>query len=118
MTFKTGVIIMLFGVVLGVLQAQGPTGELRVEVKDPSGAAMQAAGRLGERSFETDAQGVYTFSNLAPGRYRLEVSRNGFVAQSVALDVTAGAAITRTVTMALAAQASRIDVVEATPLPG
>ena len=57
------------------LQAQGPTGEIRVEIKDPSGAAMQAAGKLGTRSFETDAQGVFTFSNLAPGRYRLEVSK-------------------------------------------
>src|SRR5665213_415790 len=101
-----------------MLQAQGPGGEIRVEVKDPSGAGMQAAGKLGTRSFETDAQGVYTFSNLAPGRYRLEVSKDGFVPQSVAIDLAAGAAVTRTPTMALAAQASRIDVVGATPLPG
>jgi len=115
--FRTGV-AAFFGVVLGMLQAQGPSGEIRVEIKDPSGAAMQAAGRLGTRSFETDAQGVYTFSNLAAGRYRLEVSKEGFVPQSVVIDVAAGTSISRTLTMALASQASRIDVVGATPLPG
>ncbi|MDP8991381.1 MAG: Plug and carboxypeptidase regulatory-like domain-containing protein, partial [Acidobacteriota bacterium] len=110
---------MGFAVFFGaMLQAQGPGGAIRVEIKDPSGAAMQAAGKLGTRSFETDAQGVYTFSNLTPGRYRLEASKAGFVPQSVAIYVSAGAAITRTLTMALAAQADRIDVVGATPLPG
>jgi outer membrane receptor protein involved in Fe transport len=104
--------------VLGMLQAQGPSGEIRVEIKDPSGAAMQAAGKLGNRSFETDAQGVYTFSNLAAGRYRLELSKEGFVPQSVVIDLAAGTTVTRALTMALAAQAAHIDVVGATPLPG
>jgi hypothetical protein len=29
-----------------LLRAQGLAGEIRLEVKDPSGAAMQASGRL------------------------------------------------------------------------
>ena len=84
--------------------------------------AMQASVRLegaaGDRKFQTDAQGRYTFSNLADGRYRLEVSKDGFTTQSIPVDVRSGTPVMRTVTLELAAQASRIDVVAATPLPG
>jgi hypothetical protein len=46
-----------------LLHAQGLAGEIRLEVKDPSGAAMQASGRLenlqtgASRSFQTDGNG-------------------------------------------------------------
>jgi outer membrane receptor protein involved in Fe transport len=93
-------------------------------VKDPSGAAVAATGKLenlatGEnRNFETDAQGLSTLSGLPDGRYRLEVTKVGFATQSVLVDVKSGSPVSRTITLALAAQASRIDVVAATPLPG
>ncbi|HEY1947858.1 MAG TPA: TonB-dependent receptor [Bryobacteraceae bacterium] len=107
-----------------LVQAQTITGELRLQVKDPSGAAMAASGRLLSltaginRSFQTDAGGVYAFQKLPQGRYRLEVSKNGFATQSVLVHVQSNTPVLRTVTMALAAQASRVDVVAATPLPG
>ena len=105
------------------LRAQSRSGEIRLEVKDPSGVAMQASGKLvgstgGNRIFQTDAQGLYAFSNLPAGRYRLEVSKDGFATQSFLIDVPPGTPISRTITLALAAQTSRIDVVAATPLPG
>src|ERR1019366_8930967 len=76
-----------------VLRAQRPTGEIRIEVKDPSGAAMEASGKFQnvaaglEQSFKTDAQGLYVFTNVPYGRYRLEVSRSGFATQSAMIDV-------------------------------
>ena len=106
-----------------LLCGQSQTGEIRIQVKDSSGLAMEAAGKLEspasktDLSFQTDSQGAHTFSNLAPGRYRLEVSKTGFATQSALIDVESGT-VSRTVMMALAAQASRIDVVAATPLPG
>src|ERR1019366_3994863 len=72
---------------LGVLQGQIPAGEIRVEVIDPSGAPMGASGHLksvatgGDRPFQADAQGTYTFDGVPYGTYRLEVSRDGFVTQ-------------------------------------
>ncbi len=81
-------------------------------------AAVHLAGSGGDRRSQTDAQGTYTFSNLSSGRYRLEVSKDGFTTQSMLIDVQSGTPVTRTVTLELAAQASRIDVVAATPLPG
>jgi outer membrane receptor protein involved in Fe transport len=106
------------------LYGQHPTGEIRLAVKDPSGAAMQAFGQLQNqangviRSFVTDAQGAYTFTSLPYGRYHLEVSQQGFVTQSVRIDVQSEKPITRTLTMALGTAATAVDVVASTPLPG
>ncbi len=107
-----------------VLHGQRPAGEIRLEVRDLSGAAMEASGRLRnlaagvERSFKTDAQGKYIFPNLGYGRYRLEVSRSGFATQSALIDVQSPAPLSRTVTMLLGIAASQIDVVATTPLAG
>ncbi|HVP00007.1 MAG TPA: TonB-dependent receptor [Bryobacteraceae bacterium] len=106
-----------------LLRAQGAGGEIRVEVKDPSGAATQASGRLEgltvsyRKNFDTDSAGRYTAPNLAEGTYRLTVSRLGFATQVVRL-VIGSAPVSRTINLVLAAQTSSIEVVAATPLPG
>jgi outer membrane receptor protein involved in Fe transport len=112
-------------VVASLLQAQVSTGELRIEVADPSGAPMAASGRLksvatgAERRFQTDAQGQYTFEGVPSGNYRLEVVRDGFVTQTVGVSLQSGKPVLRTVKMALAQAAqSKVDVVETMPLPG
>ena len=108
-----------------ILQAQPRTGEIRLEVKDPSGAAVEASVKIQnpaagmDRSLETDAQGRHTFESLPYGRYRLDVSKSGFATQSVSIDVHAAAPISRTVTLTLArAPNSTVTVFGATPLPG
>ncbi len=95
-------------------------GMLRIEVKDPSGAAIEASGKLtGPVSipFQIDASGVYTAS-LPEGKYRLEIERQGFVTQALDLEMPADGAISRVITLALRANAYRVDVIAATPLPG
>jgi outer membrane receptor protein involved in Fe transport len=123
---KTGAAIF-YSVILSAtvaLQAQRPTGEIRLVVKDPSGAAMQASGSLRNpatgiaRAFQTDARGAYAFENLPYGRYRLEVVKNGFTPESSLIDVQSATPISRTIQMVLASQASEIDVVAPTALPG
>jgi len=106
------------------LRAQQPTGEIRLEVKDPSGAAVAASGTLRnlaggpERAFQTDTQGMYTLSGLPYGRYRLEISKTGFALLIVSIDVHSSTPISRTVTMALATAESMVHVVATTPLAG
>ncbi len=102
---------------------QPATGQIHIEVRDPSGAVIEASGQLldpaGENHpFQTSPDGVYTFSDLSAGRYRLEVSKVGFATQTLLIDVSPGATVSRAVHLALAAQASAVDVVAATPLPG
>jgi outer membrane receptor protein involved in Fe transport len=85
---------------------------------------MQASGKLESpaaglnRGFETDAQGRYAVQGLPYGRYRLQVSKNGFATQTVLVDVQSAEPVSRTITMAVAIAASKIDVVATTPLAG
>jgi outer membrane receptor protein involved in Fe transport len=114
--------VLLFAAL--TLRAQNPSGEIRVQVKDPSGAAMEASGKLVgsapgvQRSFQTDAQGTVTLGNLPYGRYRLEISKDGFVTQSVQINLQSATPVARTLTMALSGQAAKVDVVSVTPLAG
>jgi outer membrane receptor protein involved in Fe transport len=103
--------------------AQSPNASLHIEVKDPSGLAVQASGKLenlgggSSRPFQTNSDGVYNLGDLSAGRYRLEISETGFATQSIVIRYR-GEPISRVVTLALATQATQIDVVAPTPLPG
>src|SRR5215469_4818217 len=93
----------------GLLFSQAAAGELHVDVKDPSGAAMQASGRLEgltssfRKDFDTNSDGGYTLPNLTAGNYRLTISRPGFATQVVAPLKVGSARVSRTITLALAA---------------
>jgi outer membrane receptor protein involved in Fe transport len=100
-------------------------GQIALEVKDPSGLAMEARGTItnlaggAERTFHTDSNGTYRFSDLTAGRYRLVVTRSGFATQSELLQVRAGPAETRRITLSiLPPPQSSIDVIAAMPLAG
>jgi len=107
-----------------LLQAQSPTGEIRLEVKDPSGAAIAASGTLrnlaggAEQPFQTDGQGNYRFPDLPYGRYRLEISQTGFATSLASIDVQSSTPVLRTITMTLAGVESKVHVIAATPLAG
>jgi outer membrane receptor protein involved in Fe transport len=115
-------LLLLFSCALAS-QGQSP-GQLHLEIKDPSGAALVADGKLdplgggASRTFQSDDQGVYDASGLEAGKYRLEVSKPGFATQSQTIEVRSGAKTSRTISLELASQTSRIDVVAPTPLPG
>jgi outer membrane receptor protein involved in Fe transport len=106
------------------LHAQNPAGSIHVQVKDPSGAPMEASGKLEsrvlgiKRDFQTDSQGVYTFGNLPFGTYRLEVSKAGFVTRSVAIDVHSTTPVAQSLVLLIEIQAAKVDVISATPLAG
>jgi outer membrane receptor protein involved in Fe transport len=101
------------------LRAQQTAGSIRIEVRDPSsGAVAQASLKLGSQALRTDSQGVGEFRNLTPGHYRIEVSKSGFTTQSLEVDVESAVPVTRTVTLAIGAQSSSVDVVATTPLAG
>ena len=105
-----------------------PQGEVRVEVCDETGNAIQASGRLvrlsvggaaGVTTFETDAQGMITLTGLAPGLYRLMIDRPGFAPADLRFDLAADAGpLTQKVTMSVAGLAFSVDVVDSAPLPG
>jgi hypothetical protein len=64
--------------------AQGSSGTVRGDVKDPAGAVVPNAtvtlvdARGGERKATTNNSGSYTFTTVDPGQYTLRVERQGF----------------------------------------
>jgi hypothetical protein len=64
--------------------AQGSTGTVRGDVKDPNGAVVPNATvtlvdtRGGERKATTTNSGTYTFTSVDPGQYTLRVEGPGF----------------------------------------
>jgi len=123
--FKTAVILLslaLAGAVapshLSMAGAQQITSTIRIEVKDSSGAAVQAFLKLGSQALQTDPQGVGEFHNLNLGHYRIEISKAGFATQNIEIDIKSAAPVSRAVTLAIVALSSRVDVVAATPLAG
>ena len=107
--------VLLFG--------QAATGDLKVDVKDSSGAAVSAKGVAVSidsgvsRAFETDSQGSYMLSALPYGRYRIQISKQGFSSASVVVDLQSSNA-SQSVTLSVGSQQFSVDVVSMTPLPG
>ena len=116
------VVALLF--FLTAIGAQPPRGEIHLQVKDPSGAPMEASGRLENvggsvaRDFRTDSQGNVVLGNLPFGRYRLQISKSGFTTQSLAINVQSATAVNRVISMEIGAQAAKVDVISETPLTG
>ncbi len=107
-----------------LLRGQQSTGEIKLQVKDQSGAAVTASGKLENtasgtnRVFQVDDKGSADLPDVAPGRYRLELTHTGFTSWSEAVEVKPGATVTREITLTLSASAFRVNVVESTPLAG
>ena len=114
----------VFLLCVSILAAQGNQGEIHLRVTDPSGAGMVVSARVQNlaggtpSTVQTDAQGSATIRGLTYGRYRLEISRDGFATQSLLIDVQSAVPLSRTIAMALSPQAARVDVIAATPLAG
>lgn len=106
------------------LSAFAQTGQIDIDVKDPSGAAAAASGTLSRlsagvtQSYETDAQGHYMFGGLVPGRYRLEVVAQGFATRALLVDVDSDMPVQLPITLEVGSDTTRVNVVASTPLPG
>ena len=120
------VLCLVLGLLLftTILHAQAQLGEIILNISDPSGAPMEAAGDLESlaggvaRVFQTDAQGKVAIRDLPFGAYRLHVSKSGFTTQTAIIDVPSATPVVQTIAMKLTAQSAKIKVVSETPLAG
>jgi outer membrane receptor protein involved in Fe transport len=96
------------------------TGQIRIHVTDPSGAALQASGRLTgpdtNREFQTDAQGSSVLSGLGFGNYRLAISRSGFASRMITINVNSATPMSQTVTLVIRGASTSVTVFSPTPI--
>jgi outer membrane receptor protein involved in Fe transport len=109
---------------LVTLVGQAPGGEIQVEVKDASGAAVEAHGWLESltsgfrRSFQCDRRGQSTVAGLPPGRYRLRLAKTGFATYTETLEIVSNVPMKRVVSLEVGTSSYAVSVVSATPLAG
>lgn len=97
--------------------AQTAPGAVRGTVTDSTGApvpdarvtAEPVAGG-GRRAATAAADGTFTFTDLAPGRWIVEATRTGFDPEALVVDVTSGNAATIVLTLAPAAVTELVSV--------
>jgi outer membrane receptor protein involved in Fe transport len=97
-------------------------GELRAQITDPSGVALRARCVLAgltnsvNISTQTNAQGVWIAHDLPFGRYRLEVSRNGFDTHKTELEISSSTPVVREISLKLQSVSTAVSVVTPTPI--
>lgn len=98
------------------------TGELRLSVKDPTGAAVPAAVELinqatsTRQSVDLATDGRYSFRNLPGGFYRVTVAHDGFAPSVERVEIRPGVPQTHDVTLQVQAISASVEVVAADTL--
>jgi len=97
--------------------AQYTTGLVQGSVLDPSGALVKDASvemkslETGEgRTFPTTANGLYSFTAVPPGRYRLRVTATGFASPSADIAVSTSQTTTQNFTLQIGQTSTTVDI--------
>jgi hypothetical protein len=106
------------------LSAQTTFGSISGTVTDASGSAvasaqvtLTSAATSAKQTFTTGADGLYSFVNLSPGEYTLEVEKSGFKhVKREAVVVQVQQAVRIDVAMELGAVSQTVEVTAETPL--
>src|SRR5215469_8277533 len=122
--FSAIVSITFFFSACSFLQGQSTYGAITGLVTDPSGAAVTDAkvtltnlGTTETRNQPTNADGLYSFVNLVPGNYQVEVEKSGFkhiTRTPILVEVQQTAKID--VTLPVGQASETVEVVGETPL--
>ena len=129
-TFATVTVVARTGCALAALvllvgratYSQHSRGELRIEVRDPQGAAAPSHAELVSdanqfrRSFQLGADGRYVVQDLAFGVYRLSVDAEGFAPWSGLVEVRSEVPVRVSVSLGLAPVATQVQVSDSATL--
>jgi carboxypeptidase family protein len=121
-TVRTRVAALMFGCTLAAAATAGAQGvqggEIRGLVTDSTGAVAVGAtvtlgspAMQGDRSVTTDRQGAYIVRALPPGRYTATFALPGFTTVQRTIELSLGAAIDVSVTLAAGAVTEEVTVV-------
>ncbi len=107
---------------IAIAAGQSGTGELRITVKDETGAPVPAEAELVNQFTHTRAtvdlppEGRYSFRNLPFGTYRLSVTRSGFSSNSELIDIRSAVPLEHPVALGVEAISTAIEVKESETL--
>ena len=96
------------------------SGELRLQVTDPTGAGLHATGSIAgsatgvDRTFETDDAGRFIVRALPPGRYQLTVQSEGFTAKTIAVQIDSQLPVEQRVSLDVTPLSTTIEVKDET----
>ena len=103
----------------GSILAQGTTGALSGTVTDPNGAVISGAtvkvtntATNYTRETTTGNDGIYAIQLLPPGRYRVEITSQGFATTAVEADINITQTTPVDVQMSVSGGSANVDVVE------
>jgi len=103
-------------------QAQRVRGELRLEVRDPQGAALSSGAELISdanqlrRSFQVNPDGRYVAQDLPFGVYRLTLSAKGFAPWTDLVEIRSEVPVRLSVTLGVAPERNLVEVSVLPPL--
>jgi outer membrane cobalamin receptor len=103
---------------ISAFAGQRISGELRLEITDSSGAALQASGTIVglaagvDRTFETDETGKITLRGLPLGRYQVTARRDGFAPLTDVVEIQSQLPTPLHITLHISSIATTVDVHE------
>jgi ligand-binding SRPBCC domain-containing protein len=115
------VIVFFFLLSTGTLLGQTPTGVLRGQIADPTGAVIPEATIVmtpasgSPVSAKSDGQGLYEFRNLKPGQYTLVVTAPGFTRYQNANVAVADQPLRLNVTLTIQVEEEKVQVSDTAP---
>ena len=113
-------LILLIAVIAGtsIAFAQRISGELSLQVKDPSGAGLRSKGGIVnrdagvDRTFETDETGHSILRSLPPGRYEVTIRSEGFSSKAIIVDIQSQIPVDQQVTLDVVGLSTTVEVKE------
>ena len=109
-------LILTAACIAAPLPAQAPAGRLQGQILDPTGAVIPGATITLKNSSglavsaTSDGAGEYSFRSLAPGKYTVSVTAQGFVPATEDVEVVAGQGKKADIALKILAKEEDIDV--------
>jgi hypothetical protein len=114
-------VVLLFSLLVSGLAAQTPSGALRGQITDPSGAVIPNASVIMTPAagspivVQSNAQGMYEFKTLQPGKYILTVAAEGFTLYENDNVVISDQPLKLNVAMTIEVQTQKVQVSDTAP---
>ena len=113
--FRHHALLLLAAIFVTGASAQQSTGTVKGTLADSSGAVIPAAsltlnGKSGNQSAQSQADGAYIFSGIAPGPYTVSVAIPGFTPFSQAVNVSAGNITQLPIQLAIQTETQKVTV--------